>query len=652
MRFAKAFLRGATLVAMGCCFAMSVRAQSWERIGPEGGNALSLAVLGNGEILLGTADGHVFASRDGGESWELRGRVGKRLDGVVQQLAPDSRMKTKAYVAMWTQDPVSGGGAFRSEDGGKTWASAGLQGEAVRALAQSASNPEVLVAGTRTGVFRSEDAGRNWERISRAGDEELKNLDSIAIDPHDANVIYVGTYHLPWKTTNAGKSWKPIAAGMIDDSDVMSIVIDAGNPEQIFASACSGIYRSENGGAQWTKLQGIPYVSRRTQQIAQDPLNPAVWYAGTTEGLWRSQDGGENWVRATRRDVVVNAIAFSGNGERLLLGTEDGILLSADGAKSFVARNAGFTHPVLRAFVVNEADPRNLLIAVERDGGGLQESTDEGKSWRIFPNLTPAANELFSAGGSWYLAQRGGGAAKFDFMKKKWGKLRFVVRETVRAPNKDGVPPRKLTRERLLKPDVTVISAAGGRLFAATSDGLWVSGLRSGAMQRVAEKEISGKVADFVASASGKQLLAIVRDRVGRTTDSGKTWDWVGGPENAGELLWVRPIDRDFKVVLIGTRKGAFEYHFEDAGEQKKDWKLLQSGLPATASWNPVLSETFWMIPMRAGGIYFSSDSGRYWQRWEVEGGGLAQSAFPARNSRVWIKTQTDGLFLLKIDEP
>jgi hypothetical protein len=171
-------------------------------------------------------------------------------------------------------------------------------------------------------------------------------------------------------------------------------------------------------------------------------------------------------------------------------------------------------------------------------------------------------------------------------------------------------------------------------------------------MRRFAEKDISGKVADLVTSASGKQLVAIVRDSVGRSTDSGKTWDWVSGPENAGELLWVRPIDRDSKNVLIGTRKGVFEYHFEDVRGKKKDWRLLQSGLPVTASWNPALSESLWIIPMRAGGIYFSSDSGRYWQRWEVEGGALAQNVFPGPNNMFWIKTQTDGLFLLKVEAP
>ena len=86
-------------------------------------------------------------------------------------------------------------------------------------------------------------------------------------------IIYVGTYHLPWKTLDGGKTWSSIASGMIDDSDVMSLHIDAKNPRRIFSSACSGIYRSDDAGLSWTKLQGIPYASRRTQQIVQDTKN-------------------------------------------------------------------------------------------------------------------------------------------------------------------------------------------------------------------------------------------------------------------------------------------------------------------------------------------------------------------------------------------
>jgi photosystem II stability/assembly factor-like uncharacterized protein len=641
---AKKVLRGLATTVSVCGFALAVCAQKWERIGPEGGNALSLAMTGAGEVLLGTADGHVFASGDAGEKWELRGRVGSRLDGVVQGLVADLREKTRLYAAVWTQDPVAGGGVFRSEDGGRMWAASGLQGEAVRALGQSTSRPDVFVAGTRTGIFRSEDAGKSWERISPAGDEELKNLDSIAIDPRDANVIYAGTYHLPWKTTDGGKSWKPIAAGMIDDSDVMSVVIDRSDPERIFASACSGIYRSGNGGAQWTKLQGIPYVSRRTQQIAQDPGNAAIWYAGTTEGLWRSKDNGENWERVTGRDIVVNAIAFAGRGARLLLGTEEGILLSRDAGKSFAARNSGFTHTVVRAFAASETDSQRLLIAVETDGGGLLESIDGGKSWGAFATPAAAVDALFSIGDSWYAALRGGGAAQFDVKTGKWREMRFVVRETMRSAGKGAATQTQRMREHVLKPEVDVIRALGGRLFAATDTGLWTGGVRGGVLQRIAEKEMPAKIVDLTIGGSAGELFAVAGHKLLRSVDGGKNWETTVGPENAGELLWMR-LGGDPRVMLLGGRNGVFECEAGTAWGGKMEWKLLQAGLPASASWPATMNGKLWMIPMQAGGVYVSRDAGKGWERWGENETGLVRSLKTFGEGIVWARTQTDGLY-------
>jgi photosystem II stability/assembly factor-like uncharacterized protein len=652
MRFVetqKTLLRGVTILAMAWCFAASACAQRWERIGPEGGNVLSLVAAGNGDVLLGTADGHVFASRDNGEHWEVRGRVGTRFDGVVQGLVVDSQGGPRIYAAVWTLDPTAGGGVFISNDGGTTWERAGLQGEAVRALAQSAGRPEVFVAGTRTGVFRSEDAGKNWELISPAGDEELKNLDSIAIDPRDARVIYAGTYHLPWKTTDGGKNWRPIAAGMIDDSDVMSVVIDRGNPDRIFASACSGIYRSENGGVQWTKLQGIPYVSRRTQQIAQDPLNRAVWYAGTTEGLWRSSDDGENWARATGRDVVVNGIAFAGKGERLLLGTEEGILLSSDSGKSFTKKNSGFTHAMVRAFAASDLGSRHLLAAVEKDGNGLLESADGGKSWQEIPAPSMAVNRLFAAGGSWYASLRGGGAAKFDAKAKKWVEMRFVVRETIPMGNKDGTSPVKQTRERFLRPEVSALRAVEGRLFAATSDGLWTNGLRLGMMQRIAERQLSGRVTDLDTNAAGTEIFAIVQNGLMRSIDAGKNWDTVIAGEKLGELLWVRVVNREPQTILVGSHTGVFEFEFGASWKEIQIWKQLQSGLPGAPSWPAALGERFWLIPMKAGGVYMSGDLGDNWERLSLDGIGLVQAIAGTGKDFAWSRTQTDGLFLVKV---
>jgi len=51
-------------------------------------------------------------------------------------------------------------------------------------------------------------------------------VESLAIDPTDPDVVYAGTWHLPWKTTDGGKTWSNIKQGIIDDSDVFSIIID------------------------------------------------------------------------------------------------------------------------------------------------------------------------------------------------------------------------------------------------------------------------------------------------------------------------------------------------------------------------------------------------------------------------------------------
>ena len=128
---------------------------------------------------------------------------------------------------------------YRSADAGHTWQLIGLEGLTVRAIAQSASSPDTFVAGSTAGVFRSEDSGKHWTRISPDNTDDLRNFDSVAIDPRDSNTIYAGTYHLPWKTVDGGKNWASIHQGMVDDSDVMSIMIDQTNSSHVFASACS-----------------------------------------------------------------------------------------------------------------------------------------------------------------------------------------------------------------------------------------------------------------------------------------------------------------------------------------------------------------------------------------------------------------------------
>src|SRR5215472_1239848 len=240
---------GAAAVAL--MVATAAPAQTWKQVGPPGGTVITIDADPHdiNRLFLGTSDGHVFASTDEGQHWQMVSRIGTGQDDVVTHILVDPRNKNRLYASTWTLYS-GGGGVYRSDDGGRTWNLIGLGKETVRALAQAPTNPKILVAGALSGVYRSTDEGKNWERITPAGHHDLSRFDSVAFDPKDENIIYAGTYHLPWKTVDGGKNWTSIKAGMIDDSDVMSIIVDPANPENVHATACSGIYHSVNSAQQ------------------------------------------------------------------------------------------------------------------------------------------------------------------------------------------------------------------------------------------------------------------------------------------------------------------------------------------------------------------------------------------------------------------
>ena len=205
---------GSTIVVL--VFALCCHASDWRMIGPEGGNVRSFAYNpGNPDhILLGTSAGQLFASNNGGTSWELFAHFATGDDYVLDHIIFDPTNPATIYVAGWGLFNDTEGGVFRSDDGGKSWKELpGVHGKSIRAMAMAPSDHNTLVIGALDGVFRSRDGGATWARMTPERPEvmenhsSMKNFVSVAIDPENPDVVYAGTRHLAWKTSDGGKNW-------------------------------------------------------------------------------------------------------------------------------------------------------------------------------------------------------------------------------------------------------------------------------------------------------------------------------------------------------------------------------------------------------------------------------------------------------------
>lgn len=571
-----------------------LHAADWLPFGPDGGDARAITAdpHNHAHLYLGTAVGWIYESRNGGTDWKRLAWVGKRDDLVLDSIVVDSANPQHLLVGAWVLGSQDGA-MYTSNDGGVSWKSEeDMRGQSIRSLAASSSDPKILVAGTLKGVYRSTDRGGHWKLISPAGSQEIHEVESIAIDPVDSQIIYAGTWHLPWKTIDGGEHWTSIKQGVIDDSDVFSIIVDPKNSKVVYASACSGIYKSEDSGGRFQKVQGIPSTARRTRVLMQDPQNLNIVFAGTTEGLFRTGDSGVTWLRTTGPEVIVNDVYVDpANTNRLLLATDrGGVLASNDGGKSFSPSNSGFSSRQVTAYVGDLNQPAKIYVGVinDKEWGGVFFSDNGGLSW-MQKSAGLNGNNIFSLGqASDGSVIAGTARGLYRLQGELWSRVSDVSLQEVThgRPGSGGksiasqrsngkavrgvvAAGRSVSREKTGAFDggVNAIARSGDTLYAATSEALLRSVTAGVSWMPVSGVEKHGW--NFV-SAARSTLAAATLNTATISSDGGRTWAAVKLP---GTLAQVSAIAVDDTGGLwIGGREGVFFSH--DAGAT---WQTLKN---------------------------------------------------------------------------
>ena len=631
-------LRLKLALALALAVTAPASAGSWIPVGPEGGDARGLAVDPRDPriLYLGTADGTLYRSEDAGRRW-ARLAPGFPLRGMsLDDIVVDPR--GRVLVGYW-EVGGSGGGVALSLDGGHRFETlSGIAGQAVRSLALAPSDPDVIVAGTMTGVMRSRDGGSSWQRISPEEHPDLKTVGSVAIDPLDPERIYAGTWHLAWRSPDGGRSWHSLRAGMIDDSDVMTLTVDRRSRQTVYATACSGIYRSYDAGGRWQKLRGIPGSSRRTRAFVQDPERPESLYAGTTEGLWTSPDDGASWQRLTESTLVVNAIAVLPGGTLVLATDGVGVLRSEDRGVSWHPSSQGFFERFVSRLVFDGGRGRVIagLRGDRQHGGGVQVAASlEGPWTRLAGGLPEREILALALAGDDVLAGTDDGVFLSDARAARWRRLPTVL------------------AGRDAHPRVSDLLAVSERVFlAATSGGLLRSTDRGERWQRVV-LGASTPVTALAASPQGGNLLASTALGVHESADLGESWSRVTAPLAFPSLQSMAFGPGDGRVVYATTQRGLLRS--DDAG---RNWARLAS-LPtidiAALALHPD-GRTLYAAGYGTAELFRSDDGGDSWRAVPTEG--LAASRIlllavdPARPERLLAAGASGGLHLLAPPQP
>jgi photosystem II stability/assembly factor-like uncharacterized protein len=521
----------------------------------------------------------IYRSTDGGQNWQKVISKDENTGGCDVEIDPSN--PDTVYASMWevregpwedaNEFNGSGGGLFKSTDGGSTWhpLTNGLPKDLAQiyvAIAPSDTKRLYATLGTASGklnVYRSDDAGETWAKTTDdprpSGRIGGGDLPVPRVDPKNPDILYVAST-VTMRSTDGGKTWAGFR-GAPGGDDYQNLWINPNDGKTILLVSDQGAIVTVNGGASWSSWYNqptaqlyhaittntFPYKVCGGQQesgsvcissrgsdgaitfrdwhpigvieygyVAPDPLNPDLIY-----GAGRSEVTRYHWSTGELQNITPIPV-----------------------------RNSKYRTNRTEPIMFSPEDPHLLYYA----SNVLFKTIDGGNSWQaISPDLTREKPELPSSVGTLF--------------NKGIEKQRGVI--------------------YALAPSFKEINT----LWAGTDDGqIWNT--RDGGKNwgNITPPELTAwsKVTQLSASHFDEQTAyaSVSRFRINdmrpyiyRTHDGGKTWKLItGGLPDFGPVDTVRE-DPIRKGLLFAGTENAVWVSFDDGNQ----WQSLQLNLPHTS---------------------------------------------------------------------
>jgi len=230
----------------------------------------------NESIVYTSGAAGIFRSSDHGESWT------SLVTTLTQSVTVDPFNSQTIYA-------ITSGNFRRSLNGGTVWEDfrTGLPSTAVGILA------DPLTVGTLYTISNGapyKKIGTDAWTIRNSGLPANGAVSFLAVDPHNAAVVYAGGSFGIYKSTNGGDSWSPAGNGL---GTPAGISIDPFNSNHLLEWSNSSGYESTDGGANWTPFATT--AGRQAILLAFDPSTNGRIYNSSSDAVERSNDGGKTW---------------------------------------------------------------------------------------------------------------------------------------------------------------------------------------------------------------------------------------------------------------------------------------------------------------------------------------------------------------------
>ncbi len=329
---------------------------------------------------------------------------------------------------------ANNGGVWKTRNYGRTWTPIfdAQDTGSVGALAVAPSAPETVYVGsgeglrrpdlsTGDGMYRSTDGGQTW---THQGLRDGQQIQAIAVDPRDANRLYVAVVGHPYgpnaerglyRSTDGGTTYSKIL-GEGEDVGAVSVALDPNHPETVYAALWAsrngpwnltriyqrydhgGLYKSVDGGDTWTQLKsglpaGVGRIGISVSAADSNRLYALVSKPGDGCGIYRSNDAGASWTQTNTEERVCGrsddfaGIAADPKDRDTVYSPNTTLYRSTDGGTTWTGIKGAPGGDDYHTAWIDPADPDIILLGVDQ---GATLSTDRGATWTSWYNQPTA----------------------------------------------------------------------------------------------------------------------------------------------------------------------------------------------------------------------------------------------------------------------